>query len=252
MAQFKKQTTNQMVKDISADAEKFLKKREEQRSYSIQQKMLQGLVNDYRNHSNYEAVELKAKLLNMFYSTGIQAINMVVNRIMSIKDIDEVLNEEKYSKKLIDTIAELNLSDGNTRNNYSFATKYCALHQPKKYPIYDSIVAAIFISLLKQGKLPPYQLKKGKKAESTKTCMSVGEFAANLRDYDFFVEVYDNFRNAYGLTNLNYREVDWYLWGSYKDGEVETEIEREAKLAPEKYREYQAKEIKKTITIKDK
>ena len=81
--------------------------------------------------------------------------------------------------------------------------------------------------------------------------MSVGEFAANLRDYDFFVEVYDNFRNAYGLTNLNYREVDWYLWGSYKDGEVETEIEREAKLAPEKYREYQAKEIKKTITIKD-
>ena len=168
MAQFKKQTTNQMVKDISADAEKFLKKREEQRSYSIQQKILQGLVNEYRNHSNYEAVELKAKLLNMFYSTGIQAINMVVNRIMSIKDIDEVLNEEKYSKKLIDTIAELNLSDGNTRNNYSFATKYCALHQPKKYPIYDSIVAAIFISLLKQGKLPPYQLKKGKKAENHK------------------------------------------------------------------------------------
>ena len=99
MAQFKKQTTNQMVKDISADAEKFLKKREEQRSYSIQQKILQGLVNEYRDHSNYEAVELKAKLLNMFYSTGIQAINMVVNRIMSIKDIDEVLNEEKYSKK---------------------------------------------------------------------------------------------------------------------------------------------------------
>ena len=57
---------------------------------------------------------------------------------------------------------------------------------------------------------------------------------------------------VYGLTNLNYREVDWYLWGSYKDGEVETEIEREAKLAPEKYREYQAKEIKKTITIKNK
>lgn len=242
-----------LIHDLSTDVEKYLKRRSYLKAYDLQEKILQTLVKEHADHTNYEAVELKAKLLNMFYSTGIQAMNKVVERIMSIKNIDEILNKEKYSKELIDTIAELNLSDGSKRNNYSFATKYCALHQPEKYPIYDSIVAAIFIALFEKGGLPPYTLKKTKKTESTETCMSKGEFACQLRDYDFFVQVYDCFMDNYGLMGkFDYRKVDWYLWGSYKDGEVETKIEVFTKLDKSKYIPSKSKEIKKTIIIEDK
>ena len=246
-----KKSSTFLIKDLSKDAEKYLERRDYLKVYEIQEKILQNLVREYKDHNKYEAVELKAKLLNMFYSTGIQAINSVVEKIMSIKNIDEILNGKKHSKELIDIIAELNLSNGNTRNNYSFATKYCALHQPKKYPIYDSIVAAIFISLLKQGKLPPYQLKKGKSEISTAINMTVGEFTANLRDYNFFVEVYNCFMSAYGLNSLSYRQVDRYLWGSYKVKDKQYEIEKITNIPSSKYFEYKDKEIKKTITIKE-
>jgi hypothetical protein len=252
MARIQKDTRIKGIQDLSVDVEKYLKRRSKLRVYDMQEKILQSLIKDHAGHTNFEAVELKAKLLNMFYSTGIQAINKVVERIMSIKNIDEILNKEKYSKELIDTIAELNLSDGSKRNNYSFATKYCALHQPKKYPIYDSIVAAIFIALFEKGGMPPYTLKKNKKVESTETCMSKVEFANKLRDYDFFVQVYDCFMDNYGLSGkFDYRKVDWYLWGSYKDGEIETKIEILTKLDKSKYVPIKPKEIKKSIKIKD-
>lgn len=250
MARIQKDTRIEGTQDLSVDVEKYLKRRSKLRVYDMQEKILQSLIKDHAGHTNFEAVELKAKLLNMFYSTGIQAINKVVERIMSIKNIDEILNKEKYSKELIDTIAELNLSDGSKRNNYSFATKYCALHQPEKYPIYDSIVAAIFIALFEKGGMPPYTLKKNKKVASTQTCMSKVEFANKLRDYDFFVQVYDSFMENCGLSGkFDYRKIDWYLWGSYKDGDIETEIEKLTKLDPQKYSPYKEKKIDKSITI---
>ena len=166
MARIQKDTRMKVIQDLAADVQKYLKRRSLLKAYDLQEKILQTLVKEHAYHTSYEAVDLKAKLLNMFYSTGIQAMNKVVERIMSIKDIDEILHEEKYSKKLIDTIAQLNLSDGSTRNNYSFATKYCALHQPEKYPIYDSIVAAIFVALFKNAGMPPYTLKKNKKIQN--------------------------------------------------------------------------------------
>jgi hypothetical protein len=252
MARIQKDTRLKVIQDLSADVQKYLKRRSLLKAYDLQEKILQTLVKEHADHTSYEAVDLKAKLLNMFYSTGIQAMNKVVERIMSIKDIDEIFHEEKYSKKLINTIAQLNLSDGSTRNNYSFATKYCALHQPEKYPIYDSIVAAIFVTLFEKGGMPPYTLKKNKKFESTETCMSKVEFANKLRDYDFFVQVYDCFMDNYGLSGkFDYRKVDWYLWGSYKDGEIETKIEILTKLDKSKYVPSKPKEIKKSIKIKD-
>ena len=245
----KKQQT--LLVDLSADAKLFLETQKKLNEYDIQEEILNDLVKRYKDHSNYEAVETKAKLLNLFYSTGIQAINKVVERIMSIANIDAILNRPSYSKELVDTIAELNLADGSKRNNYSFATKYCALHQPKKYPIYDSIVASIFTTLMEKGALPPYKLKTERKAKSTGLVMTKGEFFEKLRDYDFFVTVYDHFMEDYGLKReFSYRQVDWYLWGSYKEGGSPTEIEKLTQLDPKKYSVYTPKQIKKTITIR--
>ena len=231
--------------DLSADVLRFLDRKRDLNNYDIQEKILRECVEKYPGHDNYAAVEVKAKLLNLFYSTGIKAIDKVIEKIMSIDDIDSIFKMPMHYKKLVDSIAELNLNDGNKRTNYSFATKYCALHQPKKYPIYDSIVATIFTKLMVQGNLPPYIYNKGRTKNSKDFFLTKGEFMANLHDYDFFVNVYKTFMNDYGLDGMCYREVDLYLWGSYKDGSHESLIEKIVPLKEGK--DYTIIKLKKAV-----
>ena len=197
-----------MIEDLFKDAQKVLKDKSQLRSYELQEKILQHLVTEYTDHTVPEAVDLKAKLLNLFYSTGIQAMNVMVNKILGVANIDSRL--KKGDLNLVADIAVIQLSDGKKRNNYSFATKYCALHQPDKYPIYDSIVANVLLYLLKNNKIPPYTLR-GKKQAENDTCKNIGEYEKALHDYPYYVKVYDSFCRAYNLSSLSYRDVDFYI-----------------------------------------
>ena len=187
---------------------------------------MQRLVEEYPDHKNAGAVDTKVKLLNLFYSTGIQATNMMTAHILSIKDIDARL--KAGDKSLVAEIAALELSNGDVRFNYSFATKYCAMHQPTKYPIYDSIVADTFESLFVQGYLPKYTYSRTK-SKSPNT-FKKGEFAAKLKEYDFYVDLYKYFMELFDLTEFTVREVDAYIWGAFKVAGEDFEIERLAKL----------------------
>lgn len=227
-----------IIEDLSLDARNFLDKQKNLVSYDIQEYVLQGLVEKYPDHKSYEAVATKVKLLNLFYSTGILAVDAMAENIMRIKNIDELLQEKSAVPRLVETISKLTLQK-QERINYSFATKYCALHQPEKYPIFDSIVETIFITLLKTGKLPPYKYKTQSSISSTETMITRGEFKTKLHDYKSFIQIYDNFMQAYGLKGkLSYREVDRYLWGSFKDGGVKTRIEEISPIPQNKYQEY--------------
>ena len=203
-------------------------------SYCIQQDLLQHLLEKYPNHKNKAAVDTKVKLLNLFYSTGIQATNKMSENICSIKDIDtRLLNGDK---SLITEIATLTF-EGKNRFNYSFATKYCAYHQPEKFPIYDSIVAMTFISFFEKGLLPKYKCIRMKTTEPY--CYTKSNFAAKLKEYDFFVEIYDYFRDLFNLKeHFTYREIDSYIWGAFKMAGAEYEIEKIAKLDKTKITEY--------------
>lgn len=218
---------------LKKDAEEALKGYEKMESYHIHEFLLQCLVEKYPDHKNKAAVEEKVKLLNLFYSTGIQATNKMSENILSIKDIDKRLSTG--DKSLIPEIAALTF-DGKKRYNYSFATKYCAYHQPAKFPIYDSIVAMTFISFFEKGLLPKYKYCKCK--STTKEAYTKSEFAAKLKEYDFFVNVYDYFMDLYDLKeSFTYRKVDSYIWGAFKMAE-EYEIEKLARLDKSKIVEY--------------
>lgn len=159
--------------------------------------------------------------------------------------------QPKYSTKLIDAISHLSLNGGVVRNNYSFATKYCALHEPEKYPIYDSIVAAVLTKLMVQDMLPPFTYSRKAKASSTDTCMNQGEFEERLRNYDFFVRVYDCFMETYGLKgHLTYRQVDWYIWGSFKEQGKLSKIEEIAPISDKYYIEFKPIEIPNKYILK--
>lgn len=223
------------VKGISLrkDAESVLQAYQNMKSYRIQENLLMSLLKEYPDHRVKDAVEVKVKLLNLFYSTGIQATNAMAANIVNIKNIDTRLAEGDIS--LINEIATLKLKDI-TRYNYSFATKYCAYHQPKLYPIYDSIVADTLVSFFEKGLLPKYELtpRKSKKPNA----FTKGEFAQNLKQYNFFVEVYRYFMERFDLQNLTYRQVDSYIWGAFKVGGEDFEIEKMAQLNKKTIIEY--------------
>ena len=223
---------------LKKDAESVLKAYDKMKSYSIQEELLQFLVKKFPDHKTKDAVEVKVKLLNLFYSTGIQATNAMADNIVNIKEIDSRLMKGDIS--LIKEIATLNLKE-NTRYNYSFATKYCAYHQPELYPIYDSIVAETLTSFFEKGLLPKYKLTS-KRSVGDKT-LTKGEFAKKLKEYDFFVAVYRYFMEQYDLLAFSYRQVDSYIWGAFKVGGKDFEIERMAQLNKKSIIEYSSTNI---------
>ena len=201
------------MKSLLKDAKRVLEDWKLMPKYPVQEKMLRCLVEYYPDHNSLEGVDYKVKYLNKFYSTRILATNSVVNHIYrKSKQIDKGLQEG--NPKVVDIIAKCNDVG---RTNYSFATKYCALHRPDQYPIYDSIVSDVFRSLREKGLLQDY-LHCNKK-----------DFESILQDYIQYKKLYDRFMKQYGLTLLSYREVDWYLWSAYKISDHTYEIEA---LAP--------------------
>ena len=219
---------------LKADAERAMVAYDKMSSYRIQEEILQDLVQKYPDHKNEAAVDTKAKLLNLFYSTGIQATNLMTKHIISIENIDERLGKGDLS--LVPEIATLQLSNGEKRFNYSFATKYCALYQPAKFPIYDSIVANTFISLFEKGLLPKYHYERGK--TSNPNTFTKGEFASKLKEYSFFVELYGYFMELFDLKSFTYRQIDSYIWGAFKVAGSDFEIEKLAQLDKSKIVEY--------------
>lgn len=218
---------------LRKDAEKALKLYEKLEPYGIQEMLLKTLVKEHPDHTNRAAVDTKVKLLNLFYSTGIQAVSKMADNIFGIQDIDARLKQGDLT--LVPQIATLKL-DGGERFNYSFATKYCALHQPEKFPIYDSIVADTFESLFVKGYFPKYTYSRSK-SKSPNTFTKV-EFAAKLKEYDFFVEFYKYFMELFDLKSFTYRQIDSYIWGAFKVAGSDFEIEKLAQLDKSKIVEY--------------
>jgi hypothetical protein len=93
---------------------------------------------------------------------------------------------------VVEDIASLTIQ-GKTRRHYSFATKYCSMHFPDLYPIYDSIV----IKVLKAFR-GEYKFSKFKNYE--------------LNNYSEYRQIIDTFRYHFQLTNFSYKEIDKYLW----------------------------------------
>lgn len=136
-------------------------------------------------NTNIEDILLKVSTLNDFYSTNIFSVFPVAEHILSL-NIDERLKHGHPD--LVDDIKGVN-----GRNHYSFATKYCSHHNPLEYPIYDSYVDKI----LRHFRNVDWFCK----------------FATDdLKEYSKFKMVILAFREYYGLTQYNLKEIDQYLW----------------------------------------
>jgi hypothetical protein len=152
---------------------------------------LRRLVGTYPDNTDLASILLKVVALNDLYSTGILATYQVAEHILDCR-IDLAIKEGKLDA--VERIARVELgADGKVRNNYSFASKYCAWHNPDEYPVYDRYVDAM---LWEYQKLDHFAVFN----------------RGDLRVYDCFKHVVICFRQHYGLASFSFKDLDKFLW----------------------------------------
>ena len=77
---------------------------------------------------------------------------------------------------------------------YSFATKYCSLHNPSKYPIYDNMVSDFIKNIL------------------LSTGMIKGKKLLDFKIYDLYKKAIDTILERFGVTIKDYKKIDMGLW----------------------------------------
>jgi hypothetical protein len=160
-------------------------------NYTLQEKSLKKLfLKTYPHNVKIEDVLIKVCSLNDFYSTHILSPFTIAKHIVSLK-IDKDLLKEDLA--LVNKIGKVEMSDGITRNFYSFATKYCSHHKPKIYPIYDYYVEKILMYFKRKDAFSNF--KKD-----------------DLREYSRYRDIIIEFQQFYGLKKYNLKQIDKYLW----------------------------------------
>ena len=187
------QTTNIDIPTPTVDeVEKYLKswKQLEDQKYKCQEESLDLLFKELGpKNDELKHILLKCASLNDFYSTNIFSVYPVAKHILSLKNIDERL--KSYDPLLVSEIQKVSISDVE-KNFYSFASKYCSLHNPNDYPIYDSYVDEV---------LRYFRNKKDLSFRND-----------DLKDYDKFKSVILTFRDKFSLQKYNLKQIDRYLW----------------------------------------
>lgn len=173
------------------EVEAYLKRWDSRENYVSQESSLRKLfTKTYPLNSDLDDVLIKVCVLNALYYTGILSPFPVAKHIVALK-IDDYL--AKGDLLIVEKIAEVKMNKETTRNNYSFATKYCSHHRPLVYLIYDSYVEKILV----------YFREKDTFSKFTKH---------DLRSYPLYKKVHMDFRKFYDLESFNLKQIDQYLW----------------------------------------
>jgi hypothetical protein len=156
--------------------------------YSDFDEAVRGVFTQWHLNSNRSEVLRKVAVLNQIYSTNIYNISPVVEHILDLK-IDDRLTAGDPA--LVDEIAQVKFSD-KTHHLFSFATKYCAWHEPKKFQIFDSHVEQMLCAYRSYG---------------------FDKFRdEDLHNYARFAEVIENFRKYFGLEKFSRKDLDKFLY----------------------------------------
>jgi hypothetical protein len=145
------------------------------------------------DESSKEEVSIKVAALNQLYSTAIQYIKPVVEKI-----VNEAGKNESNFIELVDKIATVTWvnptkKESYTRCNLSFASKYVHFLSNCEIPIYDSYIWIVMIGYLNQNGKSAYIFKA----------------PANYRN---FYNVFTEFKNEFNLKNYSNYEIDKFLW----------------------------------------
>ena len=189
----KEKETIVLPKPCKDEVEKYLEKwnfSEDLENYRLQESSLDKLFFELCPPNNkIEDILLKVAALNDFYSTNIFSVYPVAKHILSL-NIDDLL--KKGDESIVAKIQGVTI--GNTEKQfYSFASKYCSHHNPKKFPIYDSYVDRVLRYFRNVDAFAKFQNE-------------------DLKNYSKFKSILIDFCKYYDLKSYSLKQIDQYLW----------------------------------------
>ena len=159
------------------------------RRFAVSERAVSLIFSQWPRNSDAGEVLAKVVVINRLYNTNIYDVYAVADRIVSLA-IDARLRAGDLG--LVDDIARVTVG-GKPRVFLSFASKYCAWHEPDRFQIYDSYVDATLWAYQRQFGFADFRREQ-------------------LREYPTFCAVVDRFRERFNLTSLSRRELDHFLW----------------------------------------
>lgn len=163
--------------------------------FSLADSVIRVAIERLNDNSSIQNVLPKVILINSFYNTQIFDTEKIAKHVLEC-EIDRQLVSGDLS--LINSIRcghDIRVKKtGKERDLYSFATKYVALHEPTKFPLYDNLVPRLLSKFNRQLKFCP-QFKQ-----------------ADLRNYKEYVSVIDAVLNYTNLKTFKYKRLDQGLW----------------------------------------
>ncbi len=203
------------------------KKIGEQKDIKLQEDLLAELFQENtitKENKNLDIILMKVTMLNSFYSTMIKNKDLVaVARYIECLGMDERLAQygDKPNIKLIHELAYgiKDFADDEINNIYSFASKYCAWHEPDLYPIVDSYTKGVLYKINKElnlWKTIPHNNSDGFKR--------ITHDALNHYDvyYDLYMGVLSYVKEEYKLT-LSLKQLDIFLYEYGKEYEIQSQ-----------------------------
>jgi len=184
-------------------------------AYKNSEKALEKLIKKFPGHDNLDEVYLKVTAINSLYSTNIyDTYRMAYHIFTNVSDIDkrledmdpQLIHDIAYGHKIYST-RKTSKEENPKICFYSFATKYCSFHNPKKYAIYDTLIQDFLIKQYNQNIAT--QTKEEKKRYE------------DLREYKTFMQVLDEVKKYYKLDEVPLKEFDMYLWLNGKKKQLE-------------------------------
>jgi hypothetical protein len=147
----------------------------------------------YQSSHDLVNVLTKVSLINSLYSTNILDTFSVAKHIVNIDFGNRVrFGNEDEKCKLVHDVAEITIK-GKTRNNYSFATKYCSFVKPSFFPIYDQYIKKSLLHFNSVNKFSTFTEK-------------------DLKDFKTFREIMFAFIDHHNLGHIFLPSVDKFLW----------------------------------------
>lgn len=156
--------------------------------------LIYNIIYKFPYNVEYNDILTKVILINRLYNTNIFNVYLMAENIMNL-NIDKYLNANNYDiVKMIDQSYYKKDKTGKIKyiSCYSFATKYCSFHN-NLFPIYDRIIAKMLNLYNYKDKFSEFKIEE-------------------LRSYDTLISVLNDFLVYYDLNNINYKNIDKFLW----------------------------------------
>jgi len=149
---------------------------------------LSQLIAAFPQNTDVSQVLSKVIVLDQLYSTRIRYVDLLpFARHIVASNVDSPI--EVGSPKAVELIWDCK----ETRQYYSFATKFCSWHNPAAYPIYDHYVDESLWAYKQQDSFYSFHRQ-------------------DLYDYEKFVNIVTEFKLSYGLESFSVRDIDKFLW----------------------------------------